>query len=181
MAQVSIFKLTHPFICLSYLSKMLFRNWNYFGNGESFLWRMRRSRSTACSSICDQAVLESELDVYPATGINDYFQLCLHNKMIVGGGENTLDRSDFSDGQELSERMTDAGGFGICIDEDLLTGTSSPCSTFNNPCLFSRQQNTSNERFEIANLEVWTLTPFSNVEEAEKLELSLLFLKNNLN
>ena len=66
---------------------------------------MRRSRSTACSSICDQAVLESELDVYPATGINDYFQLCLHNKIIVGGGENTIDHSDFSDTFSLREKI----------------------------------------------------------------------------
>ena len=44
----------------SFTSSPWRKNWNYFGNGESFLWRMRRTRSDkdAQYSILDQAKLE---------------------------------------------------------------------------------------------------------------------------
>lgn len=51
----------------SFTSSHWRKNRGYFGNGESFLWRMRKPRSTKCHSVIDQACLESELDVYPVS------------------------------------------------------------------------------------------------------------------
>ena len=62
------------------------KNWNYFGSGESFLWKMRKSRRQKCHSIIDQAQKESEIDVFPFTGANHCIQLCTHDKIAVGGG-----------------------------------------------------------------------------------------------
>lgn len=64
-------------------------------------------------------------------------------------------------------------GFGIGIDEFLARGTTSPCATFRNPSLLNKLGET--ETFEIANLEVWTLTPGWNVDSAEKLEMTKYF------
>ncbi len=63
-------------------------------------------------------------------------------------------------------------GFGLTIDEDLLQGTSSPCLTFGCPSLSNVHADGS--RFEIMNLELWTLTPYHTVQDAEKLELGQL-------
>ena len=49
----------------SFTSRHWKKSMSYYGNGESFLWRMRRPRTTKCQSIIDQAHMESELDVYP--------------------------------------------------------------------------------------------------------------------
>jgi len=154
------------------------KGWNYFGNGESFLWRMRQSRLTPCASIIDQAVLESELDVYPATGANDYYQLCTSDKIAIGGG-GMMDSEHINEDDEMAYSSV-GGGFGFSIDYDLLTGSSSPCTTFNNPCLCNRKAGAAGDVFQIANLEVWTLTPCSTLKEAEKLELGKLFLQAHL-
>ena len=144
------------------------RNWNYFGNGESFLWRMRRSRSEndAQHSILDQAKLESELEVFYWSGRNNLVQYCTHEMLAVGGG---LLRDDNSD------ELPDTGGFGLAIDSDLLRGTSSPCATFQSPPLSKFHSNGS--PFEILNMEVWTLTPCGSVAEAENMEMTALFLE----
>ena len=148
------------------------RNWNYFGNGESFLWRMRRSRSEndAQHSILDQAKLESELEVFYWSGRNNLVQYCTHEMLAVGGG---LLRDDSRD--DNSDEQPDTGGFGLAIDSDLLRGTSSPCATFQSPPLSKLHPNGS--PFEILNMEVWTLTPCGSVAEAENLEMTALFLE----
>jgi len=69
-------------------------------------------------------------------------------------------------------------GFGLALDGDLLTGTTSPCSTFGNPSLSFVHSDGS--RFEIINLEVWTLTPCATLDEALKLELGQLFLESHV-
>lgn len=153
------------------------KGWKYFGNGECFLFRMRRSRLTPCASIIDQAVLESELDVYPATGVNDYYQLCTSDKIAIGGGE-MIDSGHFNEEDERSYSSL-GGDFGFSINYDLLSGSSSPCATFNNPCLCNRKAGDVGDVFQIANLEVWTLTPSSTLEDAEKLELGKLFLQTH--
>ena len=154
------------------------RNWRYFGNGESFLWRMKQSRLTPCSSILDQAVLESELEVYPATGENDYYQLCLHNMIAVGGGGMDPFRNEACSDRDNNLTLL-SDDFGLCIDDDLLTGSTSPCITFNNPCLSTRKVDVESDLFQIANLEVWTLTPCHTLNDAEKLELGLMFLQKH--
>lgn len=163
------------------------KTWSYFGSGESFLWRMRNSRKTPCYSIIDQAQMESEIDVYPFTGVNQCIQLCTHNKIAVGGGspahsEKEEKRDDIDDeggiGQVGSNEISfedHEWGYGLALQGDLLHGTSSPCFTFASPSL----SNTHNDGslFEIMNLELWTLTPCSTLADAEKLELGKLFLE----
>eukprot|EP00978_Attheya_sp_CCMP212_P022911 scaffold69290_cov45-Attheya_sp.AAC.2 len=80
----------------SFTSSPWRKNWKYYGNGEAFLWRMRQTRKTPCHSIIDQAQLESELDVYPWTGENNFVQLCTQDKIAVGGGGAP---TDFTEGK----------------------------------------------------------------------------------
>jgi hypothetical protein len=149
------------------------KNWNYFGTGESFLWRMRRSRLEKTHDILEQAQLESEIDVYPYMNENKYIQLCTHDRIAVGGGTPS------------GEKKTDdppvvkphEWGFGLAIPSDLLEGSSSPCATFGSPSL--SHVHADGSLFEIVNLELWTLTPCMTVEQAEKLELGKLFLERN--
>ncbi len=138
---------------------------SFFGSGESFLWRMRNDRKTECKSIIDQAKLESEIEVFPWTGDNYLVQLCTDNQIAVGGGGSSQYRGHGH------------SGFGLCIDDQVLHGTSSYCPTFENPPLSKEHQDGS--PFEIVNLEVWTFTPAMTVEEAEKIEFGRLFLELN--
>jgi hypothetical protein len=156
------------------------KNWNFFGSGESFLWRMRHSRQDKCHSIIDQAHMESEIDVYPWTQEDNCFQLCTHNRIAVGGGSGAEAAVVHGEEDEKAEDDPDAvkaheWGFGLTLDSDLLTGTTSPCATFGNPSLSTVHSDGS--RFEIINLEVWTLTPCATLEDALKLELGQLFLE----
>lgn len=146
------------------------KQWKYFGSGEAFLWRMRKSRKTPCHSVIDQAHMESELDVYPWSGENNCVQLCTHEKIAVGGGEPKEEKK--ADGPDAP-----VYGFGLAIEKDLLYGTSSHCATFTSPPLSLKHSDGS--PFEIVNLEVWSLTPCMTLEEAEKLELGQLFLRTN--
>jgi hypothetical protein len=152
------------------------KNWNYFGSQESFLWKMRHSRKEKSHSIIDQAHTESEIDVFPFTGENTCIQLCTHDKIAVGGGAGVPTFE--SDSPHSSSSVKDhEWGFGLTINSDMLTGTSSPCATFGSPSLSNEHSDGS--VFEIINLELWTLTPCMTLEEAEKLELGKLFLEQN--
>lgn len=154
------------------------KNWNYFGTGESFLWKMRRSRMEKTHDILEQAQMESEIDVYPYTGENRFIQLCTHDRIAVGGGtpsEKKLDDEVMFHKETLFHPHQ--WGFGLAIDADLLSGTTSPCVTFGSPSLSTVHSDGS--RFEIVNMELWTLTPCMTVEDAEKLELGKLFLQRN--
>jgi hypothetical protein len=151
------------------------KNWNYFGTGESFLWKMRRSRLEKTHGIIEQAQLESEIDVYPYTGENRFIQLCTHDRVAVGGGQPAEKKIE----DEASTRMVDAKecewGFGLAIAGDFLSGSSYPCVTYGSPSLSHLHSDGS--AFEIVNMELWTLTPCLTVEAAEKLELGKLFLE----
>ncbi|KAA8548878.1 hypothetical protein F0562_000562 [Nyssa sinensis] len=65
--------------------------------------------------------------IFRPTGANRYFYLCLNDLLALGGG----------------------GNFALCLDGDLLTGTSGPCETFGNLCLAHSQE------FELKNVELW--------------------------
>ena len=145
------------------------KNWNYFGTGESFLWRMRQDRRTKTTGILEQAQLESEIDVFPFTGENRLVQLCTHDRIAIGGGTPAE--------KKTPERPEHEWGFGLAIESHFLQGTSSPCVTFGSPSLSKSHANGT--PFEIVNVELWTLTPCLDVEEAEKLELGKLFLERN--
>lgn len=153
------------------------KSWNYFGTGESFLWRMRHSRLEKTNGVLDQAQKESEIDVYPYTGENDFIQLCTHDRIAVGGGTTEDDSSKTKSSinkKSLSELDQD-WGFGLALQSDLLRGSSSPCLTFGSPSLCKSQP--AGSRFEIMNVELWTTTPSMTEEEAEKLQLGMLFLR----
>ena len=154
------------------------KNWNYFGNGESFLWRMRHTRREKSHSIIDQAKMESEIDVYPYTGENTSIQLCTHDMIAVGGGNGDASMPEetgvLNHGSPIKQHEW---GFGLTIQSDMLTGTSSPCITFGSPSL--SEQHADGSVFEIINIELWTLTPCTRLEDAEKLELGKLFLQQH--
>lgn len=60
---------------------------------------------------------------------NDFFQYAAPDKLGVGGG----------------------GHWALCLDEELLRGTSGLCGTFGSPCLAGR------EDFEVFQVELWHL------------------------
>lgn len=154
------------------------KNWNYYGSNQTFLWRMRHTRREKTHSIIDQAHMESEIDVFPATGENRLFQLCTDDNIAVGGGNLDPMRSSESIVSDPKTKVNDyEWGPGLFIRDDLLQGTTSPCLTFGSPSLSKAHSDGS--LFEIINLELWTLTPCLTLEEAEKLELSRLFLEKN--
>ena len=152
------------------------KSWNYFGTGESFLWKMRHSRLDATNGILDQAQKESEIDVYPYTGENEFIQLCTHDRIAVGGGipDDDASAEKKTQNEPSGSPLVDHGhdwGLGMAIQSDLLQGSSSPCVTFGSPSLCK-----AGDRFEVVNVELWTMTPCSTEEEAENLELGKLFL-----
>jgi len=154
------------------------KSWNYFGTGESFLWRMRHSRLEPTNGILDQAQKESEIDVYPYTGENDFIQLCTHDRIAVGGGIPEEDVSvEKKTEPPMSNPLVDHNhdwGLGLALRSDLLQGSSSPCVTFGSPSLSKTKPN--GDRFEVVNVELWAMTPCATEAEAEKLELGKLFL-----
>ena len=155
------------------------KSWNYFGTGDAFLWRMRHSRLDATNGILDQAKKESEIDVYPYTGENDFIQLCTHDRIAVGGGipEENDSAEKKTQTEPLSNPLVDHAhdwGLGLALRSDLLQGSSSPCLTFGSPSLCKSKP--SGERFEVVNVELWAMTPCATEEDAEKLELGKLFL-----
>jgi len=140
----------------------------FFGTGQSFLWRMKEPRMNA-SITCpeEQAELESNVEVFKWTGADDVIQVCSGGHIAAGGGGDLTD--------------ADSGGFGFMIEDDLLRGSSGSCETFGNPCLCPRSIEGGGHAgvFEIANLEVWTTTPFMFAEDAEKNEMMKMFLEEN--
>jgi hypothetical protein len=152
------------------------KNWNYFGNNETFLWRLQHSRREKCKSIIDQAQMESDIEVFPFTGRNEHIQLCTHDKIAVGG-RSSVEAGDAK--SPISHVKEHEWGFGLLIEKDLLHGTSSPCLTFCSPSLSKLHSDGS--RFEIMNMEMWTITPCRSLKAAEKLEMSKLFLEEHFN
>ncbi|CAB9524948.1 Oxidation resistance protein 1 [Seminavis robusta] len=130
---------------------------SFFGSQDTFLWKMRQSRfesqALVRSATVEQAILmESELAVYPFTGANNFVQHCTP-----------------SDGIGLGDNAS-----AIRLDPSLRTGSTAASETFGNPCLLDPKEETSRS-FEVANLEVWTLTPHDTVKEAEQTELKAFF------
>lgn len=164
-------------------------NNQYARSGESFLWRLKKRRSVtveveeesealAAAVVRDDGASSDDddiIDVYPYTGENDLCMLFAHDKIACGGGivDGTVG--------------TTGDGFGIVLADDLFSGSSSPCRTYDNPCLLSSTSSASldgedeneNGRFEVANIEIWNLTPFMFMADAERSEKSLRVIKDN--
>ena len=171
---------------------------SFYGTAPAFLWRMRHNRRTPCHSLFEQAQMESEIDVYAYSGLNDLFQICDDHRLAIGGGKLVPDWQEVASGDGgsndevndprktiakdgINVESLDAGenfGFGIALDENLLSGTTSPCGTFRNPCLTNNLS--KGEVFSVANLEAWTFTPCSEKLSAERMEMTKYFLQESI-
>jgi hypothetical protein len=147
---------------------------DYFGTGESFLWRMKGSREDTSGSLFERAKREADLEAFKYSFENNIAQICQSDRIAIGGGTTSSPR-------EISQGVTiqpNEFGFGICFDNrDLLHASSSPCLTFNSPSLSKIHPDGS--KFELLNLEVWSFTPCISIEEAELMECHHLFLKRH--
>lgn len=126
---------------------------------------MRNKRdTTTLSSQLDEKTLneiakkEGDVEIFRWTGENDDCQLFSSERIAAGSG------------------MVDGGdGFGFIVEDHLTQGASSPCLTYDNPCLVS----SADGRFEVANMEVWSMTPFLFAADAEKCETTVRFIQEN--
>lgn len=141
----------------------------WYGSQDTFLWKMRRSRLQLKDSILDQVAQESEIQVYPYRSGNAAIQYCSKKCLMLGQGE-VLPSPALKREPPVGKHY----GYGLYLDKDFQHGTTSSSETFGNPCLVD--SGARGCRFTVANVEVWTLTTHSNVEEATQAELSHLFL-----
>jgi hypothetical protein len=160
---------------------------SYFGTPESFVWRMRHSRTAGDQdhhhvpgdSLREQAQKEADIEVFSSQHLisnNDFFQLCQEGRIAVGGGAGSTEQ-DFGEG--VGTFTPQQLGFALTLGEDgyLMRGSSSACLTFHSPPLSKAHADGS--KFELVNLEVWGLTPCITELEARMMEMQHLFLKRN--
>jgi len=141
------------------------RERGFYGNGQSFLWKMRESRAMLRASLdvrSNEANVESDMKVFKWSGKDDLIQICNGDRIGMGGGG--------------ASSTVGSSGFGFVIEDDLLRGSSGHCETFDNPCLCPRSSDCGGV-FEVARIEVYTLTPFMFVHDAEKNEMMKMFLE----
>lgn len=138
----------------------------FYGSGEAFLWRLRKLRSSRCVSVEDQVELERDIDIFGWSGRNRNVQFVPNDmsELKIGGG-GTVDEDTGL------ERETNFG-FGLVLESDLSKGYSDKCETFGNPSPSIH----GGLSFDIANVEVWTMTPVECIEMAEQLELGRQFI-----
>ena len=139
----------------------------WYGGQQAFLWKMRRSRLETTKSIFEQAVQESEVQVFPVRPGNVAVQYCSKECLMLGRGEIKGHKPEKYGGKHY--------GHGIYLDSSLLRGTTSSSETFGNPCLVDDAERGT--RFDVSNIEIWTLTTHDNVNEAQQSELSTMFLE----
>jgi hypothetical protein len=166
-----------------YTSSAWRTTFSFFGGPPSFVWRMRHNRSTPCHSLIEQAQLESEIDVYFLMG-SQYRAQCFHRGILgVGeGGVQIFDENgevvENETGSEDEETKGKNFGFAIALRDDLLSGTTSRCSSYKSPCL--ADTSSKGEPFEVLNLELWTFTPCISLDSAEKLEMTQFFVSESI-
>jgi hypothetical protein len=171
---------------------------HFYGSKESFVWRMRQSRFEPCQSVVEQLMMESKMDVFPFTSQNNYVQSCATSGIALGYGEIEVEGKRNSDGCDTDD-ADDSGdvhdelgtttrligsstshyGHAIKLDKLMATGSTSSSETFGNPCLIERESR--GKKFEVANVELWTMTPHDSVEDADQAEMRALFLEENRN
>eukprot|EP00567_Pseudictyota_dubia_P008296 CAMPEP_0197435688 /NCGR_PEP_ID=MMETSP1175-20131217/3249_1 /TAXON_ID=1003142 /ORGANISM="Triceratium dubium, Strain CCMP147" /LENGTH=551 /DNA_ID=CAMNT_0042964791 /DNA_START=137 /DNA_END=1792 /DNA_ORIENTATION=+ len=150
----------------------------YYGSCESFLWRMAKTRRTSCKTIVDRAELESDIEIFKWTGENRNIQMSNTKMLAVGGGEpdKVIEQRLLSGGAQSSTEKNIWADFGLALNSDFSSGSSGRCVTFGSSSGLSRNGTT----FDVQNLEIWTLTPMSDIEQAEKLELGRQFVFNSI-
>jgi len=157
----------------SFTSSPWRKSGQFYGSGEAFLWRLVHSRYTPCSTISEQIALESNVEVFPWTGANRNVQYISHEATTLGLGGGPLENSgsaNINPAVDCNGKVdTKSWGFAFALNQDLSRGTSGHSTTFDNPSLFG-------DVFEVANMEVWTLSPTEDLEQATNLELSRQFV-----
>jgi hypothetical protein len=146
-----------------------------YGGNPAFVWKMRYDRNEPCHSLIEQAQLESEIDVHLLFGDRHMVQCSTHKMLGIGEGE-ILEYDEF--GNLIESELGDNLGFAIALSEDLLSGTTSQCPSFKNPCLTN--PDSRGEPFKVLNLEVWAFTPCMTVEAAERLEMSHFYITESM-
>jgi len=156
----------------------------------------------------DNSIIENEcsnIEVFHWSGKNSNIQALVNEnrQLVIGGGVTEDDDNYFSllgvsssagSSSLLSNPISgdedefEDGGCSLIINADMTSGSSSDCATFASPPLIetkatsstvsSRTNSTCNE-FQIANIEIWSFTPFDTVDEAQKLENWMQFQVDN--
>jgi len=164
---------------------------HYYGTKESFVWRMRQSRFEPCQSVVEQLLMESKIDIFPFTSRNNNVQSCTASGIALGYGEIEieaktnkevcgLDHNGLRDDTNTTNSNCSPNthyGHAIKLDKSLATGSTSSSETFGSPCLIERERR--GEMFEVANIELWTMTPHESIEDADQAEMKALFLEEN--
>lgn len=184
----------HVFGC--YTSSPWRTNPSFYGGDPAFVWKMRHNRNTTtCHSLVEQAGLEGQIDVFFLLGKGQKVQCSTHDLIGVGEGDYSQEFDDQGESIDLDDNDVDAEmldkteavelasggknyGFAIALSDDLLSGTTSQCSSFKNPCLTNPTSN--GESFDVLNVEVWTFTPCMTVDTAEKLEMTQFFVQESM-
>lgn len=161
-------------------------HFGYYGSAPAFVWTMKHSRLTKYYSLFDQAQMESEIEVFLFAGKNKFVQVCRHDLLAVGGDNDAENPSTDAAGlgfvqehQSYHAKAEDLkhDGFAIALEDDLLKGTTSPCSSFKSPALCG--DGDKSEVFYVANLEVWGFTPCRDEDTAEKMEMTKFFVEQS--
>ena len=155
---------------------------HYYGSKDSFVWRMRQSRFEPCQSVVEQLMMESKIDVFPFTSQNNNVQSCTTSGIALGYGEieeerMNLEVSDTDGTPKSSRNHTHHYGHAIKLDKSMDNGSTSSSETFRSPCLIERESR--GKKFQVANVELWTMTPHETVGKADQAEMRALFLEEN--
>ena len=175
----------------SFTSHSWHKQYGFYGSTPAFVWKMRHSRRTKCSSLFDQAQLESEIDVFMALeGCKNRIQVCHHDAIGVGG-DDRINNSDSNnsgvDNDNGTEHLQNNEvvkehahfGFAFYLNSDLSRGTTCRSMTFHSPSLCGNDGNQT-QIFDVAGIEVWSLTPCFTIAEAEKLEMTKFFIEESI-
>jgi hypothetical protein len=146
---------------------------DWYGEKDSFLWRLKRPREKGGYFDISSFDLDNdnEMEVFPCTGNDNTIQYCTNKTIAVGG-------STYWTGEGGNPYSGEPEGIGLLIDGDLLGGETNSCATFANPRLGDRSS--SLNEFDIDTLEVWTVTPSATTAEAEKLEIQRLYIERSI-
>jgi hypothetical protein len=113
----------------------------------------------------EQVLRESKIDVYPYTSKNNKIQFCCKEFLALGEGE--LEDMQVQGGNHF--------GNAIRLHSSMASGSTSTSNTFDNPSLIHTDKR--GEEFNVANIELWALTPHTSLEVAVRSEMRSLFLE----
>ena len=122
------------------------------------------------STLDDQIELESDIETFLWSTRNRCIQFSTEEKIAIGGGYP-------NDDDAIGEKKKD-WGLGTALDCELYKGTSSPCITFGDSNFGSPPLSklSKDNTFEVANMEIWTLTLCLSVDKAEQLDMGRMFV-----